>query len=231
MLPVSNLLQTLHLRFDGGDLLFEPGDLPLCDCDRLPVRAVQLSQVASNTLLQLRHALLELGVGEVLVAVVDRLELAAIDRNDRLGEQIELAAQHDEFATDVADRLAIVLAEVGNRLEVRHQPTGQPDQLDVAMCFPLQATARLNPIEVTVDVDLQQHRRMIGGPSDRFRAHALETQPIQIELLDEDLNDLDRISPQRCSRPGSPETACSGTGSRLRRIASWRARVVMTMLF
>ena len=193
MLPVSNLLQTLHLRFDGGDLLFEPGDLPLCDCDRLPVRAVQLSQVASNTLLQLRHALLELGVGEVLVAVVDRLELAAIDRNDRLGEQIELAAQHDEFATDVADRFAIVLAEVGNRLEVRHQPTGQPDQLNVALRFALQATAGLDPVEVAVEVDLQQRPRMVGGPAGDLWMHAIEAQLGQIKFIDEDVNRPDWV--------------------------------------
>ena len=81
---LSNLVQALHLLFDGGDLLLEPGDLGFRDRRRLPVRAVELGQIACDALLQLLHALLELGVGEVLVAVVDRLELAAVDGNDRL---------------------------------------------------------------------------------------------------------------------------------------------------
>ena len=111
----------------------------------------------------------------------------------RLREQIELAAQHDEFATDVVDRLAIVLAEVGNRLEVRHQPTGQPDQLDVALCFALQATAGLDPVEVAVDVDLQQRRRMVGGPADDPWMHAIEDELRQIRLIDEDVNRPDWV--------------------------------------
>src|SRR5438132_13377894 len=58
--------------------------------------------------------------------------------------------------------LAIVLTEVGYGLEVRHQPARQPNQLDVALALPFQPTARLHPVEVAVDVNLQQRRRMIG---------------------------------------------------------------------
>src|SRR6476619_2238366 len=59
-------------------------------------------------------------------------------------------------------RFAIVLPKVGYRLEVRHQASGQPNQSDVALALPLQTPARLHPIEVPVDVNLQQSRRMIG---------------------------------------------------------------------
>ena len=77
---------------------------------------------------------------------VDGLELAAIDRNARLAEQLKASSQHHELAADLADGLAIVLAEIGYRLEVRHQTPGQPHQLDVALALPLQAPARLHPI-------------------------------------------------------------------------------------
>jgi hypothetical protein len=40
----------------------------------------------------------------------------------------------------------------------------QPDQLDVALAFPLQAAARRNAIEIAVNVYLEQRRRMIGVP-------------------------------------------------------------------
>ena len=61
-------------------------------------------------LLQLLQARLELSVGEVLVAVVDRLELAAVDRNDGLGKQVQPPTQHDELTAHSADRLAVVRA-------------------------------------------------------------------------------------------------------------------------
>ena len=108
---------------------------------------------------------MHLGLGEVPIPRVDGLELAAVDRNTRFAEQFETATQQHELATDLADGLAIVFPEVGHGLEVRHQATGQPNQLDVALAFPFQAPARLHPIEVSVDVNLQQRRRMLGRPS------------------------------------------------------------------
>ena len=45
-----------------------------------------------DAVLQLLHPSLELAVSEVLVAVVDCLELAAIDGRDHLGEELQAAA-------------------------------------------------------------------------------------------------------------------------------------------
>ena len=45
-----------------------------------------------------------LGQREVLVAGIDGLELAAINRHDGPGEQVELATQHDELSAGRADR-------------------------------------------------------------------------------------------------------------------------------
>src|SRR5882757_7113064 len=64
--------------------------------------------------------------------------------------RFKTAAQQHELAADLSDGLAIVLAEVGYCLEVRHQAAGQPNQLDVTLALPLQAPARLHPIEVSV---------------------------------------------------------------------------------
>src|SRR5438128_12500257 len=66
---------------------------------------------------------IERSSSEVLVAVVHRLELAAVNGDDSFRKQLQLAAQHDELAAHLADRGPIVLAKVGNGLEVRHQAT------------------------------------------------------------------------------------------------------------
>jgi hypothetical protein len=78
-----------------------------------------------------------------------------------LGEQLQPAAQHHELAADLADRLAVILAEVGDGLEVRCQTPGQPHQLDVTLSFALQTPARLHAIEIAVDVDLEQDRWVV----------------------------------------------------------------------
>src|SRR3974390_613469 len=94
---------------------------------RFPVRSVKLTHVARDALLQLLHPRLELAVGEVLVAIVDRLELAAINGHDRLGEQVQLPAKDDELPTHAANRLAVILAKIRDRLEVRRQSSCEPN--------------------------------------------------------------------------------------------------------
>ena len=42
------------------------------------------------------------------------------------------------------------------------QLSGQPDQLDITLAFTLKASARRNPIEIAINVDFQQCRRIIA---------------------------------------------------------------------
>ena len=79
------LLKTLHLLLQLDNLLLQAGRLGRARRRRfLPIGTVHLMQIARDALLDLLQPPLHLGVGEVLVAIVDRLELAAIDRNARL---------------------------------------------------------------------------------------------------------------------------------------------------
>src|SRR6266516_4454914 len=130
-------VQALYLLTQRRNLLVEPGDLGLRHRFPVAIGAVELREIAGDALINLRQPSLHLGLGEVPIPRVDGLELAAVDRNARLAEQFKAAAQHHELAADLADRLAIVPAEVGYGLEVRHQAAGQPNQLDVARALPL----------------------------------------------------------------------------------------------
>src|ERR1700719_1327613 len=129
----------------------------------LPVSRIELRKIPRHALLQLGAASLHLPTREVLVAGIDGLKLAAVDRNARIREQTHQTAQFDKLHADLLDRWSTVLAEVGNSLVVRNEPAGQPHHLDIAPCLTLKPPARLNPIEITVDVQLQQDRRMIGS--------------------------------------------------------------------
>lgn len=175
------------------DLLLDAGCLRLGHVVVLPVGVVQRGQVARDAGLHLLDALGDLGHREVLVAGVDGLELAPVHRNDRPGEQVELATQHDELRAGRMDRRPIVAAEVGDRLEIRHQAAGQPHQLDVALAFPFEPAARLDAIEIAIEIDLQQRRWMIGWPSRRFRFNTGKAHRRQVQFVDENINDADWI--------------------------------------
>ena len=81
--------------------------------------AGQLGQIAFDTLIDLLQAALHLRLGKVAIAVIDCFDLTAIDGHEGVGKQVELTAQHHEFATHQADRLVIVLAKV---CQERRQP-------------------------------------------------------------------------------------------------------------
>jgi hypothetical protein len=69
----------------------------------------------------------------------------------------------------------------------------QPDQFEIPSCLALEAATRLNPIQVPIDVKLEQGRWMIcrstnqGGPSSR------EAKARQVKVIDEHVNHPYRV--------------------------------------
>src|SRR5258705_12351725 len=126
-------------------------------CRRLPVGSVELTEIPCDALLELGAAPLDLAAREVFVAVVDCLELAAVDGHACSGEQAHLAAQLDEARTHLAQRGTVILAEIGDRFVIGHEAPQEPQQLEIATGLTLQPPARLDAIEITIDVELQQN--------------------------------------------------------------------------
>src|ERR1700733_13169248 len=146
----------------------------LFSCGSLAVGGVQLAHVARHALFDLLLAALDLALREVVVATVHSLELAAIDGNAGLCQQAHLAAQLDELGANLLDRGAIVLAEVGDGFVIRRKPPGQPHHLEIAARLTLQPPARLDPVEVAVNVELEHRRRMVRWPAGRCWINAIE---------------------------------------------------------
>ncbi len=186
--------ETPHLLLQLLDLLFEAARLGFeCLGRLLPVGGVELLQIARHALLDLRHPPLHLGPREVPVAVVHRLELAAVDRHAGLRQQPHRAAQRNKARAHLADGSAIILAEVGNRLVIGHQPTHKPHHLDVVPSLTLKPPARLNPVEIAVDIELQQHRRMIRRPAGCLGSDPAKPKLGEIEFLDKYVDHPNRI--------------------------------------
>ena len=94
-------MSTAHLR---GQCLGRP----------LPIGRVKLAHIPRYALLQLSATPLHLRPCEVSVPVVHGLELAAIDGNARRRQETHPTAEFDEARTHLAQRKAVVFAEVRN---------------------------------------------------------------------------------------------------------------------
>ena len=113
---------------------------------------------------------------------------------------VEIAVDVDEMQRlaamekhHLADRRPIVLAEIGNRFVIRDQSAEKPDHLEIATGLTLQPPARLHPIEIAVDVELEQGRGMIRGPARYFRHNAFEPELAQIKRIDERIDRANRL--------------------------------------
>ena len=124
---------------------------------------------------------------------VYRFELAAVDGYKRLREQLKLAAQSYELPAHLAYRLAIILPKICDGFEVRRETTGQPHQFDIALCLSLQPTAGLYPIEIPIDVYLEQCRWVVTGAAGYLWNNTLKPQITQDQIIHKGINDLDRI--------------------------------------
>ena len=91
----------------------------------------------------------------------------------------------------LADRFAVVLPEVGDRLVIRRKTAQQPHHLDIAQRLALQPPARLHAIEVAVDIKLQQDRGMVARSA--RRPSELETKIRKIKPLDERIDQTNRV--------------------------------------
>src|SRR5262249_29423844 len=76
---------------------------------------------------------------------------------------------------------------------IRSKTPSEPHHLDVPPGLMLEPAARLNPIEIAVDVELQQYRRVIRWPAGHLRIDPFKSKRAKIELVDKDVDDPNRI--------------------------------------
>ena len=187
-------LQMLHLLLQNDELVLQTlGPHRPRQRRLLPVGAVQLMQIPLDALFDLLKSARHLRTGKVPVPRIDRLELGTVDRHTGFRKQIKPAAQRDELGTHLADRLAIILAEVGDGLVIRRQTPGQPHNLNITQGFPFKAPARLNTIEVTVDIELQQNPGLIARPARCLRLDPVKAKITEIKFIDKNINNPNRV--------------------------------------
>src|SRR5580704_13596513 len=90
-------VQALCLLAQRRNLLVEAGDLGFRYRVALAIGAVELREIPGYALVNLRQPPLHLGLSEVPIPRVDGLELAAVDRNARIAEQLKASTQQHEL--------------------------------------------------------------------------------------------------------------------------------------
>lgn len=121
------------------------------------------------------------------------LHIAGGEGDARAGEQDNRVTQLDEASADLANGGPVIPAEVGDSLVLRNQAVGEPHDIHAASRLALEPAARLHTVQVTVDIELQQNRRVIGRLPRRSTTDPLEAQVAEIEFFHEDIDHLSRI--------------------------------------
>ena len=116
-------------------------------------------------------------------AVVGRLEFAPVDGHQFRAEEIQPAAQQVEVLEQRLERRAVVPAEIRDGLEIRAHPAQQPDHFEIARRLGLQTPARTHAVQIAVEIELEQIRRVIRRPPRLLGLRAGETQRRKVEPL------------------------------------------------
>jgi hypothetical protein len=193
----QHLLVTIALALDGGDLLGQFAVAIARTATRSPVfvgiALIKPFHVAGEPLVRVLDGFGERCPGEVSGLVVDRLDARAVHRQELAPEQVELTTQHHELAEYRFEGGTVVTTEVGDGLEVRLEVPQQPDDLDIAVCLGFKAPARPDPVQVAIDVELEQISRIVARATRCLWLYADEPGRAKVEPVDESLDEPDRV--------------------------------------
>src|ERR1700694_1908696 len=73
------------------------------------------------------------------------------------------------------------------------QAPQQPDDFNVTIAFGLKPAARPHPVEIAVDIELQEIAGRVAGTARRLRLDPLETGGLQIKPIDEGVDEADGV--------------------------------------
>ncbi len=163
MNPLLDLLQLGKPRPHRSDLIRQPRDFLFRSQPFLKVGHIEGLEISADALRDLFHAALELAAREIAVSGTDGLELGSVDRGHAILEHADVDTEADELRAEGLDRRAVVLAKVEDCLEIGSEATRQPHHLDIAPRLLFQASARLQAVEIAVEIELEQRRGVVRG--------------------------------------------------------------------
>jgi hypothetical protein len=150
----------------------------------MTVRGAQISHrstpLDSQRLLQ---RLLKRCLRKVLMGVVDRLACTPVKGQQCCPKAIQLLAQEDQLPDKSGQRFRVLVSEISNRLDVWSKFAKKPNELHVAMGFPLKSSARANPVQVSINAELEPIPWRIARSTSQCRLSPRESKPLQLKPL------------------------------------------------
>ena len=77
---------------------------------------------------------------------------------------------------------------------VGNQPAGQPHHLNIAPGLALEPPARLDPVQIAVNVKLQENRRVVRRPTGCLRLNSLKAHLSQIKRIDKHVDHANGVA-------------------------------------
>ena len=93
----------------------------------------------------------------------------------------------NEVAAEVANGLAVGLAEIGDGLKIRRQALEEPDDLKVAIGLALEGAAGSDGIDVPIEVKADEIAGVVGRAAAGFGFDTGEAKVLKIEMGDIDI--------------------------------------------
>lgn len=152
-----------------------------------------LVDVASYARPEMREPAGELALRRAPVAAIDGLELAPVDLDLVARQNTDPSAEVDERRSGAPDHRAVFAPEVRDRVVIWHKATGQPRQLHIPSGLTLQASAPRDAVQMAVDEGLEQDTGVMTGPTRPRRRSTFEPKPYEIEIVDEESEDPNRM--------------------------------------
>ncbi|MDP9663473.1 UNVERIFIED_ORG: hypothetical protein J2W16_001180 [Pseudomonas cremoricolorata] len=123
----------------------------------------------------------------------DCLKLAAVDGNQVAGNQTGSSAESHQSPTCRNERGFVVLAKIGDGLEVRFESVDQPHHLDAALAFGFQTPGRANTLEISIKVEFELIGGVVCGAPSRLGLGCVKTELTQIEFGDIQVDYLQEV--------------------------------------
>src|SRR5690348_9733997 len=172
-------------------------------------------------------------LGKLLAGGDARLAGVAIEKRTVNGHtfpahQAEIAQYQHELPTHRPERRPVLPAEIADRPIARPKPFEQPDQLKIAPGFALKSARGADPVQVSVNVQLEQVPRMIGRlPSSAAGAGMPKPSLSNIDRAPVSINRPHRIiTPDIVLDPGRKEVRLLPTDTQLEAVAIRHQRIV-----
>src|SRR5689334_25377205 len=96
----------------------------------LRVLRIQFDQIACNRLIHLRNRPFQSLSVEVALVVIERLELRAVDCDQRAAKQLLLLAEAGKSTADRLKRFEVIFTKIGDSLVVWCEPFEKPHDFD-----------------------------------------------------------------------------------------------------